>query len=144
MVTPAYEEPFNNGEISNHGSLNHGSLNTTTIRYAAPEQIMEPSGQFAEQVERQRDMMNLEDPKNDLIPPPQPRQMARLIPKTSRNLVHDSNIIPHIYNADSKDRDDMNYPTSSEYRLRIPEYKDVLSIELKSAEITISVYSMAP
>ena len=67
-------------------------------------------------------------------------RLARLIPYTSRNLVTDSDAIPHIYIVDSRDRDQTLYPSPSEYRLSTAEYRDVVSISLEGAEIPITDY----
>lgn len=90
---------------------------------------------FAEQANAMNDF----DPKNDMGVP-QPEQMRVLIPRTSRNLVHDSKMIPTIFTVDSRDRDSHAYSSASNYRIKIPEYKDVVSIELVSAEIPITGY----
>jgi len=139
MVTPPFEEPFDNTSSSNHVT-DIASSGNTVIKYSPPTQSMQNDRIFAEQIDRQRDIMNANDPKNDLVPSPAPRQMARLVPRTSRNIVHESRTIPHIFSVDSRDRDDMIFPTASEYKLRIQEYKEVLSMELESAEIPITAY----
>lgn len=69
---------------------------------------------------------------------PQPQQISTLIPKTSRNLVTDSRIIPTIVTVDSRDKDPTQ--TDNNYRIAIDEIKDVVSIELTDAQIPISEY----
>lgn len=80
------------------------------------------------------------DIRNDFNPQPPYEEMARLIPRTSRNIITNNDSIPHIYVVDSRDRDVNAYPSPSEYRVNTPEYKDVVSIGLESAEIPITQY----
>ena len=64
-----------------------------------------------------------------------------IIPKTSRNLLPDSKHIPHYLAIDSRDRNQNTYPDSYHYKIELKEYlKDVLSIELLSAEIPKTDY----
>lgn len=74
-------------------------------------------------------------------PPPQPSSMHTIIPKTSRNTVSESKRIPHIYIVDSRDRNYDRYPAAHDYRVDVvPEYREVTSVELISAEIPKTSY----
>lgn len=73
------------------------------------------------------------------IEPPQPVQLQTLIPKTSRNTVHESKLIPTIVTVDSRDKDP-SVENDNSYRIAIDEIKDVVSIELTDAQIPISEY----
>ena len=79
---------------------------------------------------------------NDIAP--QPAQMRVLIPKTSRNLVHDSNNIPHIFVVNSaSDRNSAVYPSASSYRMQLrDQYLDVVSVELTRALIPLSTFNV--
>ncbi len=72
--------------------------------------------------------------------PPQPSSLNLVIPKTSRNLVPDSERIPHILPIDSRDRNHDTYENENDYRVDIPDLKEVVSIELISAEIPNTSY----
>ena len=74
---------------------------------------------------------------------PTPAQMRVLIPRNSRNTVHDSRMIPHYYVVSSGDRIPSAYPSPSEYRveLRVP-YVDVVSVELTSASVPLTFYTV--
>lgn len=71
---------------------------------------------------------------------PQPRQMRVLIPEVSRGTVVKSDLIPQVFTVDSRDRDDTAYPNPSSYRIRLPEFKNVISIELVAAEVPVTGY----
>jgi len=75
---------------------------------------------------------------------PQPAQMRVLIPKTSRNLVHDSNHIPHIFVVNSAtDRNSAVYPSPSSYRVQLrDQYLDVVSVELTRAVVPLSTFNV--
>lgn len=74
---------------------------------------------------------------------PQPAQMRVLIPKTSRNLVHDSQQIPHQYVVSSRDRNPTVYPNASEFRLELRQpYIDVVSVELLQVTLPLSAYNV--
>lgn len=74
---------------------------------------------------------------------PQPEQMRVLIPKTSRNLVGDSQIIPHQFILNSQDRNSAVYPSVSQYRIELRQpYIDVVSVELLYASLPLSVYNV--
>lgn len=75
---------------------------------------------------------------------PQPTQMQMLIPKTSRNVAHDSQIIPHRFVVDSRDRNPAIYPDASEYRLELRQpFIDVVSVELSCATIPLTMYNVS-
>lgn len=113
LVTPPFEEPFVNdvNDLINRKDDNDNEFDETT-----------------------------NDIRNDFIPESPYEEMARLIPKTSRNIITNNDSIPNIYVVDSRDRDINAYPTPSEYRVCTPDYKDVVSIGLESAEIPITQY----
>jgi hypothetical protein len=71
---------------------------------------------------------------------PQPSQMRVLIPEVSRGIKTNSDLIPQVFTVDSRDRDDTAYPNSSNYRIRLPEFKNVISIELVAAEVPVTGY----
>lgn len=74
---------------------------------------------------------------------PQPSQLRVLIPRNSRNLVPDSNQIPHWFVVNSKDRNPATYPTPSEYRIELRQpYIDVVSVELASITVPTSMYNI--
>ena len=112
---------------------------TPPQRSSVPQQ-QDQVYQFDDQVQS----MNTFDARNDngIQDPPQPAQMRVLIPKTSRNTVHESDMIPQIFTLDSRDRDDVNYPDPAKYRIRIPEFHNVVSIELVAAEIPFTGYTV--
>jgi hypothetical protein len=71
---------------------------------------------------------------------PQPSQMRVLIPEVSRGTKTVSDLIPQVFTVDSRDRDDNSYPDPSNYRIRLPEFKNVISIELVAAEVPVTGY----
>lgn len=75
---------------------------------------------------------------------PQPAQMRVLIPKTSRNLVHDSNTIPHIFVINSAiDRNPAVHPNPASYRVQLrDQFLDVVSVELTRAVVPLSVFNV--
>ena len=74
---------------------------------------------------------------------PQPAQMSLLIPKNSRNVVHDSQTIPHIFIVNSRDRNPATYPNPSEYRLELRQpYVDVVSVQLTAATIPLTAFNI--
>ena len=123
-VAPPYEEPFvgDNSENDDH----YFSSNELEIHQQREDDEIAA-------------YVNVNDPKNDLRIEPV-AEVARLIPKTSRNVLPDSQIIPHIYVVDSRDRDESIYPDPSNYRIRTPEFKEVVSISLEDAQIPITGY----
>ena len=140
MIIPPYEEPFTSGEDE--------------IKF--DDSMWEDNSEYDFQNDDiRRDDIRRDDLRRDVTeraknqeetPPVTATsnshvdRLARLIPYTSRNLVTDSDSIPHIYIVDSRDRDQTSYPSPSEYRLSTAEYKDVVSISLEGAEIPITDY----
>jgi len=155
-VTAPYEEPFI-GDLNNYSSQNkfahiqenedeYDSFSSEAISpVISPGITSQLSITNEQEIKGQikgdeiADYMDRTDPRNDLHINPV-AEVARLIPKTSRNLVPDSKIIPHIYVVDSRDRDESVYPDPNSYRIRTPEYKDVVSISLEDAQIPITGY----
>jgi len=125
--TPTVANPISNTAAF---PLQHDFQSSVTL--VSPTQTPQTpvfDNQVAEQNDSNRD-----------INPPQPRQMRVLIPETSRNTIAKSDIIPQIFTLDSRDRDDNIYPDPAHYRIRIPEFRNVLSLELVAAEVPASGY----
>jgi hypothetical protein len=75
--------------------------------------------------------------------PPQPAEMRTLIAKTSRNIIHDSQSIPHIYVLNSRDRNTAIQPNPSDYRIELRSpYLEVVSVELVGTALPLSAYNM--
>jgi hypothetical protein len=51
-------------------------------------------------------------------------------------------MIPQVYTVDSRDRDDTAYADPANYRIRLPEFKNVVSIELIAAEVPITGFAV--
>lgn len=73
---------------------------------------------------------------------PEASQIHNVIPRSSRNIKTHSQKIPHILAIDSRDRNSDIYPNSNNYRVPLPLYKDIVSIELISAEIPNTEYNI--
>ena len=71
----------------------------------------------------------------------QPDYEPNIIKPPDRNKTHGS-ISKHLV-VDSRDRDYLLYPTSSEYRVDIPqEWKDIVSMELTLGQIPNTYYNI--
>lgn len=115
----------------------------TGMTHTPPQMSSVPQHAMDYQFDEQAAAMNNFDPKNDqggFDGPPQPRQLRVLIPETSRGTVAKSEMIPQIFTVDSRDRDDTAYPDPASYRIRLPEFKNVISIELVAAEVPTTGY----
>lgn len=114
----------------------------TNTNFTPPQQATIPEQAHEYQFDQQAAAMNNFDPRNDMgtEDAPQPRQMRVLIPETSRGVIAKSDMIPQVFTVDSRDRDDTNYPNAANYRVRLPEFKNVISIELVAAEVPTTGY----
>lgn len=135
-----HENNHNGQHLSQNGSRDQQEFYYNTPPMTPPQMATPPANVQNYNFESQAQSMTDYDARNDMGTVPQPREMRVLIPEASRGIVTPSDMIPQLFSVDSRDRDENIYPDPADYRIRLPEFKNVISIQLVAAEVPITGY----